>query len=129
VGNYWIKEVNPEASSFARWWARGTLRAQARALDKLGDMAPPHLFRNGRLVTRDVGRFCGSRSQFWRIWAKGSWRLGTPLNDIRPRNIGAGGQIFDPALHPLQQALYWGGGCIIVYKSGELIVLLRAQEE
>jgi hypothetical protein len=35
----------------------------------------------------------------------GSQRLGTPFNDIRPRNIGANGIIFDPSKHPLQQAL------------------------
>lgn len=37
------------------------------------------------------------------------------------RNIGANGQIFDPALHPLQRAIYWGGGGYIVYKGGELV--------
>jgi hypothetical protein len=29
------------------------------------------------------------------------------MNDIFPRNIGAGGVIFDPALHPIHQALRW----------------------
>ena len=29
------------------------------------------------------------------------------MNDIRPRNIGADGKIFDPALHPIQRGIYW----------------------
>ena len=61
VGNYWIKEVDPNASVFRQWWGRGSLNAQARALDRLGDMAPSHLYRNGKLVMRDVGEFAGTR--------------------------------------------------------------------
>jgi len=29
------------------------------------------------------------------------------MNDIRPRNIGANGMIFDPALDPIVRGLYW----------------------
>jgi hypothetical protein len=51
-------------------------------------------------LTDDVGRFTGNYGspEFWKVWGNGSWRLGTTLNDIRPRNIGAAGQIFDPAV-------------------------------
>ena len=31
--------------------------------------------------------------------------MGTVFNDIARRNIGTGGQIFDPALHPIHEAL------------------------
>lgn len=106
VGNYWIKEVDPNASAFWRWWGRGSLNAQARALDRLGDMATPHLYKNGKLVMRDVGEYVPGN--FWRTWAKASCRLGTPMNDIRPRNMGGPNNlIFDPALHPVQQGAYW----------------------
>jgi len=106
VGNYWIKQVNPEASSIAQWWGRGSLNAQASGLSKLGDMAPNFLYRNGKLITRDAGAY--TPGNFWSTWAKGSSRLGTPFNDIRPRNIGANGIIFDPAKHPIQQGLEAG---------------------
>ena len=121
VGNYWIKEVDPNASAIQQLWGRGSLNAQARALDRLGDMAPSHLFKNGRLVMRDAGTFNGTTGDFWRIWAKGSYRLGTPFNDIRPRNIGSAGQIFDPAWHPLHQAGGWtivGGSVAYVTVEG-----------
>jgi len=123
VGNYWIKEVDPEASRLAQWYGRGSIEAQARGLERLGDMAPDFLFRNGKLITRHAGEFQGSAMDFLRVWAKGSWRLRTPFNDIRLRNIGEGGIIFDPALHPIEQgalasspALGYGG-----YKAAEYI--------
>lgn len=106
TGNYWIKEVNPDASALAQWWGRGSLNAQARGLNRLGDMAPSHLFKNGKLITRDAGPY--TPGNFWSTWAEGSRRLGTPFNDIRPRNIGSGGLIFDPAKHPIQQGLEAG---------------------
>ncbi len=118
IGNYWVKEINPEASKFAQWWGRGSLNAQAAGLEQLGDMAPSFLYKNGKLITRDVGQFSGSVSDYLRIWAKGSWRMRTPMNDIRPWNIGANGQIFDPALHPIQQGVYWGGSAIVVGAGG-----------
>ena len=49
------------------------------------------------------------------------------MNDIRGRNIGANGQIFDPALHPIHQGIYWGGaagvGVYVTYLGGELIYI------
>jgi hypothetical protein len=44
---------------------------------------------------------------FWETWWEGTKRLGTPMNDIRPRNIGANRVIFDPAFHPVQRGVYW----------------------
>ncbi len=44
----------------------------------------------------------------------GSWRLGTPVNDIRPRNIGEKGVIFDPAIDPLLRPFYWTEGVGVV---------------
>ncbi len=70
-------------------------------------MAPSHLFRNEKLVMPDVGEYVPGN--FWNTWVRGSWRMRTPMNDIRPRNIGGPTNlIFDPALHPIQRAVYWG---------------------
>jgi len=80
----------------------GSLDAQARGLGKLGDMAPSFLYKNGRLVVRDVGKY--ESDEFLNIWLKGSKRLRTPFNDIRPRNIGANGLIFE---HPIQEGMEW----------------------
>lgn len=77
-------------------------------------MAPSHLYQNGKLVVRDVGKFQGTATDAWDIWAKGSMRMRTPFNDIRSRNIGANGQIFDPALHPIHAGVYWGGAGVTV---------------
>ena len=112
IGNYFIKEVDPKASSLARWYGERSLRFQDEALTKLGDMAPPHLLKNGKLITRDAGKY--EPGSFWKTWAKGSWRLGTPVNDIRPRNIGANGLIFDPAIDPLFRPIYWTAGAGVV---------------
>jgi len=120
VGNYWIKEVDPNASAIRQWWGRGSLKAQAKALDKLGDLATPHTFKNGKLVMRDAGQFSGSAQDFLSIRIQGSWSLGTPFNDIWPRNIGANGQIFDPALHPIHQAAWWTLGGVSVVGGGAL---------
>jgi RHS repeat-associated protein len=121
VGNYWIKEVNPEASQLAQWYGRGSLAAQARGLERLGEMAPRYLYRGGRLISRDVGEFSGTTSEFLRIWAKGSMRLRTPFNDIRIRNLGAGGEIFDPSIHPILQAPLWIGTGVLTYEGGTLV--------
>jgi hypothetical protein len=102
VGNYWIKEVDPNASALAQSWGRGSLNAQANGLSKLGDMAPNFLYQNGKLITRDAGAY--TPGNFWGTWWQGTMRLGTPFNDIRPWNIGDNGIIFDPAKNPIQQA-------------------------
>lgn len=130
VGNYWVKEVDPSVSGVRQFWGRGSLKAQARALDKLGDLAPPHLFKNGKLIIRDVGQFEGTTAEFWDIWSRGSIRLGTPFNDIRPRNIGATGQIFDPAWHPVHRAGGWvivGGSAAYVTAKDYIIFMNQGQ--
>ena len=106
VGNYIIKSVNPKSSRLLQFFARGELNAQARALGKLGDLGAPHIYRNGKLVMRNIGEFAGSGKEAMRIWWRGSKRMGNFINDIRPHNIGANGQIFDPALPPVQQWIY-----------------------
>jgi hypothetical protein len=128
VGNYWIKEVNPDASAIEQWYGKGSIEAQAKGLDALGDMSPSHLFENGKLITRDVGSWQGGSTSG--LWARGSWRLRTPFNDIRPGNIGANGLIFDPALHPVDQAIrgigFGGSAGLLGYTGYEI---WRAKED
>jgi len=103
AGNYWIKEVDQGANAVARWYGKRSIEAQARGLDRLGDMGTTFLYREGKIITRDAGAY--TPRQFWSTWTEGSRRLGTPFNDIRPRNIGANGIIYDPSKIPLQQGL------------------------
>lgn len=98
---YWVKEA------IDGFYSSGALRSQVIGLKRLGDVAPEHLFENGRLIIRDVGNFDGTISEFMQIKLLGSVRMGTIFNDIWPRNIGANSQIFDPALHPVHQAALW----------------------
>ena len=42
-----------------------------------------------------------------------------PFNDIRPRNIGSNGLIYDPALHPIHEGIYWVGTGYVIYLFGE----------
>jgi len=81
TGNYWIKEVNSDASALAQWWGRGSLNAQARGLDKLGDRAPSHLFKNGKLITRDAGSY--TSGNFWSTWPRDreDWGLHSTTSD------------------------------------------------
>ena len=84
-----------------RAYGKLTIAQKAAALDRLGDLAAPHIFINGELTTLDIGSFSGGiNMEFLKIYTKGSIRLRTPLNDIKPRNMGANGQIFDPVLQP-----------------------------
>ena len=69
---------------------------------------------------------------FLRSYIEGTQRLGTPLNDIRPRNMGANGVIFDPALDPVTKWLWRigipvgiGGG---VYAGHEVDEWLQSSE-
>ena len=123
VGIYWIKEVDPNASVIMQWWGKGSLNAQAKALASLDELAVSHLFKNGKLVMRDAGKIKGSRKEFFDLWLKGSRKLRTPFNDIRPRNMGASGLLFDPAWHPIAQRVVEGGIIYVFYKGGELIYL------
>jgi RHS repeat-associated protein len=116
TGNYWIKQVNPDASALAQWWGRGSLDAQAEGLSALAERAPSFLYMNGKLITRDAGPY--TPGNFWPTWWEGTKLLGTPMNDIRPRNIGANGIIFDPALNPFAQGVYWIGAGTVAGAAG-----------
>ena len=107
LGNYWIKELDPNASAIARWWGRMTMKAQAEGLEKLGETGTSFLYREGKIITRHVGEFGHGYAspQFLRAFLQGSRRLRTPFNDIRVRNLGAGGRVFDPALDPVSQTV------------------------
>ncbi|TWT35026.1 tRNA(Glu)-specific nuclease WapA precursor [Thalassoglobus neptunius] len=103
VGNYFIKTVDPDAAPVVRWFAQHALDEQVRALTTLGSDAPAFIFRNGKLVIRDIGNFSGSFLDWVGRFAAASRKLGTIFNDVLPRNIGANGQIFDPALTSFDQ--------------------------
>jgi len=108
VDDVWVKRVDPQAGPVSRFLGQRSLAQNSRALDQLGDMATPHAYVDGVLYTKDVGptmkQAGGARNpDFWRAWREGSRRMGTYLNDIRPRNMGANGKIFDPA-HPVRDA-------------------------
>jgi hypothetical protein len=90
-------------------------------------MAPAQILRNGKLISQDAGKY--TPGMFWSNWAKGSWRLGTPVNDICPRNIGANGLIFDPAIDPLVRPLYWTAGVGVVGAGGWGIYELFDRDE
>jgi hypothetical protein len=65
-------------------------------------MSPSHLYKNGKLITRDVGEY-SHNNNFLNTWLQGSSRLGTPFNDIRTRNVGNNNLIFDPSKTPIHQ--------------------------
>ena len=129
-GDWWLKSVDPDANRFFQWWGRKSLEAQFDALQRLrrAGLAPEAFFENGLLRVADVGTTLSSgygiqgyfTRTFWRSWARGSWELGTVFNDIRPRNMGVSGLIFDPALDPplrwLSRGLTVGAGAYIYYK-------------
>jgi hypothetical protein len=97
-----------------QWWGQKSINAQYQGLQRLGDMATPNAMRNGVLFTRDVGQTLGDGSRFMNpvsrnAWWQGSQRMGTFLNDIQPRNMGANGLIFDPAIDPVTKAFGYGG--------------------
>jgi RHS repeat-associated protein len=111
LGDIWVKRIDPNASMFRQWWGRMAIKAQAEGLAKLGDIATPFRYEDGLLLTQDVGETSSYfSSSYWQAFAKGSARMGTLLNDIRPRNVGLNGLIFDPALDPISKGLLVGGG-------------------
>ena len=97
-GGYYLKTAVTK-------YGRQALQAQVEALKNLGNLAPEWSFENGILRVKDVGKFKGSASNFVKIYLKGSKKIGL-ANDIRPRNIGANGRLFDPALPPAQRIFY-----------------------
>jgi hypothetical protein len=40
-----------------------------------------------------------------RTYLSGSLRMGTPINDLAPRNMSPTGAVFDPAIHPVHEGL------------------------
>lgn len=111
---WWVKRVNPDANPLMRWWGESSIKAQSEGLDRLGGLATPHIYANGKLYTQDVGptlpgsfRLLSPLSQ--RIYIQGSVQMGTFFNDIQPRNMGSNGVVFDPATDPVTKSLFWGG--------------------
>jgi RHS repeat-associated protein len=107
---WFIKRVNPEAGRFNTLWGEASLKAQYRGLQKLGNLATPHFMENGMIFTQSVGQTMTTgrgiiSKNFWNSYFKGSYRMGTLLNDIRPRNMGINGIIFDPAWDPLTRGI------------------------
>jgi RHS repeat-associated protein len=117
-GNWWVKRVNPDSNAFMQWWGRQSINAQYRGLQKLGDdMATANEMRDGMLFTRDVGpTFTGGRFSLqmfdptvMNAYVRGSLRMGTPFNDIIPRNMGINGKIFDPSIDWVTGSAFVGG--------------------
>ena len=119
VGDCFVKQVNPRAPKVLQWYGKRSLRYQHEGLVRLGEKGAPHTYDGSTLTTLDVGTY--QPGSFWRTWWEGTKRLGTPMNDIRPRNIGANGIIFDPAIDPIQRGIYWTGvGVGSAYIANEL---------
>jgi len=108
MAGMWVKRVDPNASPLMRAWGQHALETQAHALGDLGDLAVAHSYRNGMLMTAHAGGR-PSFGTFTRSWYEGSKRIGI-LNDIRRRNMGANGLIFDPAWDIVEKSLAVGGG-------------------
>jgi hypothetical protein len=51
-------------------------------------------------VIENAGKFNGGILEFLKLRAAASMKMGELFTDVRARNMGAGGKIFDPALHP-----------------------------
>ena len=65
----------------------------------------------------------GFSGRFVQSYLRGSWRLGTPVNDIRPRNMGANGLIFDPSYDPILKGIYGSMGLAVGFPMGLYIYL------
>src|SRR5690606_4486164 len=101
-----------EGGAFTQHWGAMSIEAQERGLMRLGgDMSTEFFMRDGMLFTRSVGETSPRlmSQAFMGGWARGSWRMGTVLNDIRPRNMGVNGIIFDPALDSFMQSIFMTG--------------------
>lgn len=108
--DWFVKSISQEAGKFGQRWGAMSVEAQHQAFLRLGsDMAPEFFIRNNMLFTRSVGATGPSiiRGTFWRGFGRGSFRMRTLLNDIKPRNMGINGLIFDPALDPLMRSGIW----------------------
>lgn len=110
IGEMWVKRVDPSAPRLLQWWGAKTLEAQAQALTRLGNLGAAHRYQAGLLIVRDVGPTSSYFSKaYWNALFQGTMRMRTLLHDIKPRNVGANGVIFDPALDPISKGLLIGG--------------------
>jgi RHS repeat-associated protein len=130
----WVKEVNPNVSRFGQWWGKKTLDEQAKALKKLDDLAPRFLYQDGKLIIEDVGPLAKGNmdlGRFAEYYLRGSWRLGTPFNDIRPWNMGKNGKIFDPVYHPIHEMLIPTAGEVglTVFRVGDQLFYVYPEKE
>jgi RHS repeat-associated protein len=112
-GEWFVKRVDPNSGRLMKIWGESSLEAQYRGLESLGDMAAEHAQLDGLLFTRNVGPVMPTTGlatrQFWSTWVKGSYRMGTILNDIRPRNLGLSGVVFDPAFDEFTKLFFHAG--------------------
>ncbi|RKG77962.1 RHS repeat-associated core domain-containing protein [Corallococcus terminator] len=106
IGKLWVKRVDPNATGLMRAWGEHSLSCQVRALTRLQEMATPFSYRNGLLILQDVGP-TATRRTFLKAYLKGSRRIGY-VNDIKPRNMGENGLIFDPAMDYVDKSLIYG---------------------
>jgi RHS repeat-associated protein len=115
---WFIKQVNPNAGRLMTFWGQSSLQAQYVGLQAMGNLATTHFVAGGRIFTRSVGPTMSTGGvftrQFWNSYLRGSYRMGTLLNDIRPRNMGVNGIIFDPAWDPIMRGIaLWGSNYTI----------------
>jgi len=124
IDGWFVKRINPGAGWFRKEWGALSIEAQQKGLTNLGaDMAPEFFVKDGMLFTKSVGATSPTLKggAFWGGFFKGSYRMGTFLNDIRPRNMGVNGLIFDPAIDPLMKSFFWS--TIYTSSTDERIVL------
>lgn len=124
-GEFWIKRVNPSSNPFMQAWGELSIQSQYDGLVRLGDMATEFTFVNGVLRTRHVGQV-GSGVRFFsttslKTYLRGSWRMGTPFNDLRPANMSVVGLVFDPAYDPALKAIAQAG---FFYYPGHMVMTL-----
>jgi RHS repeat-associated protein len=107
LGGWWAKRTGP-GNAFVRNFGAMGIEAQEQGLARLGNLGTEFFMREGILFTRSAGEVPRAFSlTFANSWGRGSMRLGTIFNDIRPRNMGVGGLIFDPTLNPALHSLWW----------------------
>lgn len=108
MNGWFAKRINPNANVFKRAWGLLSIEAQEQGLARLGaDMSTDFFVKDGMLFTRNVGTVLAKRtnSTYLKSLARGSWRMKTVLNDIKPGNMGVNGKVFDPAYDYVQKAI------------------------
>jgi hypothetical protein len=61
------------------------------------------------------------------LWTK--LKLRTPFDDAKVRNIGVGGVVFDPAIHPVMEFFWWGLAIGTGYLGGRELNKLFSDKE